>query len=133
MFAAKGLRSSWNRLGDISAAVDSLQNIKKQMKKAFETPHRGVTHTSPDTSSAAWRVANDIKKFAMHKVVPDRADNTSAKLVKDTRSWGEEKLISSSLATFNQKVRSLINGQVVEDEEDELPPVDLNLDTEHSQ
>jgi len=31
LFATKGLYASWDRLGDISAAVDYLQKIKKEV------------------------------------------------------------------------------------------------------
>ena len=58
-FVAKGLRSSWDRLGDISGTVIQLQNVKKQVSNALGAPYEGKTHTTPDTSALVWKVANE--------------------------------------------------------------------------
>jgi hypothetical protein len=40
-------------------------------------------------------------------------------------------LLSSSLATFNKKVRCIMSGEIIEDEdEDELPPSDIIVNAE---
>jgi hypothetical protein len=59
-FVAKGLCSTWDRLGDISGAVVQLQNVKKQVTRALGTAYEGTAHTTPDTSSLVWKIANEV-------------------------------------------------------------------------
>jgi hypothetical protein len=57
----KGLYASWDRLGDILAAVDYLQKIKKEVGTALGG-YKGKTHTTPNTSDLVWKVANDVRE-----------------------------------------------------------------------
>jgi hypothetical protein len=59
-FVAKGLRSTWDRLGDISGAVIQLQNVKKQVTKSLGASYEGKTHTMPDTSTLVQKVADEV-------------------------------------------------------------------------
>lgn len=125
LFAAKGLYASWDRLGDISAAVDYLQKIKKQVGIGLGR-YGGTTHTTPDTSDLVWKVANKVKELELQifKLQRQGHDNDTVKPVVDILAAGEQKLKSASLATFNKKVHTLINGHSVEEEVDEIPGVD---------
>ncbi|KIM76759.1 hypothetical protein PILCRDRAFT_39225, partial [Piloderma croceum F 1598] len=95
LFAVKGLCSSWDGLADISAAVDYLQKIKNQVGVALRC-YGGTKHTTPDTSSLVWKVADK-----------QRHDNDAVKPIVDILAAGEWKIKSASLATFNKKVHTL--------------------------
>ncbi|KAF9224862.1 hypothetical protein BS17DRAFT_751805 [Gyrodon lividus] len=55
-FAAKGVYASWDRLGDISATVDLLQSVRKQVGHALGIAYHGISHTTPDMQqlSTKW-------------------------------------------------------------------------------
>lgn len=127
LFAAKGLYASWDRLGDISAAVDYLQKIKKEVGIALGK-YSGTTHTIPDTSDLVWKVANKVHELELQifKLNRQGNDNEGIKPVINILAAGEQKLKSASLATFNKKVHTLINGHSVEEEVDELPGIDYS-------
>ncbi|KAH9956051.1 hypothetical protein BGW80DRAFT_1187911, partial [Lactifluus volemus] len=105
-FVAKGLRSSWDKLGDISAAVLQLQNVKKQVTKALGASYEGKTHTTPDTSMLVWKVANEVRELALSKYQPGRKGNDKQRLVTNLIDIGERKLLSSSLETFNKSLHA---------------------------
>jgi len=52
----------WDRLGNISAAVDYLKKIKKQVAQAMSASYQSITHTTPDTSHLVWRVADKVRE-----------------------------------------------------------------------
>ena len=131
LFAAKGLYSTWERLGNISAIVEFLQNIKKQVTSALGCPYKGTSHTSPDTSECVWKVGNKVKELGLDKFEADREGNAVAKKTVNILSLGEKRLKSSTLATFNKKVRRLHDGYLDEDAEldvDEMPPEALSFE-----
>ncbi|KAF9226185.1 hypothetical protein BS17DRAFT_776850 [Gyrodon lividus] len=47
-FAAKGAYASWDCLGNISATVDLLQSVRKQVGHALGIAYHGISHTTPD-------------------------------------------------------------------------------------
>ena len=51
-------------------------------------------------------------------------NDTVKPVIVDILAAGEQKLKSASLATFNKKVHTLINGHSVEDEVDEISGMD---------
>ena len=132
-FVAKGLRSSWDRLGDISGAVIQLQNVKKQVSKALGASYEGKTHTTPDTSKLVWKVANEVRELVLSKYQPGRKGNDKQRLVTNLIDIGERKLLSSSLETFNKKLACMkagnLDGLAGMVEEDELPSVQLTIET----
>ncbi|KAF8119144.1 hypothetical protein EV363DRAFT_1593479 [Boletus edulis] len=65
-FAAKGVYASWDHLGDISAAVDLLQSVRKQVGRALGIAYRGITHTTPDVSAAINKAAYKVGELALH-------------------------------------------------------------------
>lgn len=131
-FVAKGLRSSWDRLGDISGAVIQLQNVKKQVSNALGASYQGKTHTTPDTSRLVWRVANEVRELVLGKYLPDRKGNDKQKLVTNLIDIGEKRLISSTLETFNKKLACMKAGNVDElagmIEVDEIPSIQLSVE-----
>lgn len=89
--------------------------------------YQGSTHAPPKTCALAWRIANKARDLRLHENVPNREGKLSAKAVPDLRASGREKFASSSLATFNKKIREMIAGKLTITEEDEVPPVDLDV------
>ena len=131
-FVAKGLRSSWDRLGDISGAVIQLQNVKKQVTKALGASYQGKTHTTPDTSILVRKVANDIAELSLGKYQSGRKGNEKQKLVPNLIDVGEKKLMSSSLEMFNKKLTCMKAGNLDEvagiTEEDEIPGIQMTVE-----
>lgn len=125
LFASKGLYASWDRLADISAAVDYLQKIKKEVGEVLGG-YKGKTHTSPDTSDLVWKVANDVRELELlvFKLDRQRYPNDCASPVTDVLMKGEQKLKLSSLKTFNTKIRVFMSGYCIEDEVDDIPRAD---------
>ncbi|KAK7016069.1 hypothetical protein R3P38DRAFT_3203850 [Favolaschia claudopus] len=131
LLRAKGMDSTWDRLGNISAAIIPLQNIKKKMGALLSTSYQRGGHTTPDTSKLVWRVQEKVASERLQEFESGRANNIRAKLTKDICKVGEQKLKSSTLNTFNKKLRALIDGLTFEEEEDECPamqydPIELD-------
>ncbi|KAG6906553.1 hypothetical protein DXG01_013220 [Tephrocybe rancida] len=110
LFTSKGLYANWDRLGDISAAVNHLQWIKNS----------GSTHTTVNTDELAWRIANKVRDLKLQDVIENCP--VPCKLVHDLRLYGRGKFESSSLSTFNKKIHHLIKGKAIKTESDDIPP-----------
>lgn len=121
LFAAKGIYSNWDRLGDISAAINHLQSVKKQVSRSMRAAYQGATHKVPDTSVLVWRIADKAEELRLQDYVQGREGQSTAKPVPDLRALGREKFASSSLATFNKKMSEFIAGKSVIVEEDDIP------------
>lgn len=130
LLAAKGLDSTWDQLGDISAAIDYLNKIKKKVSSTLHSSYQGSTHTPPDTSDLVWRVADKVRDDELQVFKENRHGNEKTKPVMDILTSREAKLKSSSLATFNKKISAMINGQAYKHEEDTIPQVQLSIGTE---
>jgi hypothetical protein len=101
-----------------------LQNAKKQVTVA-------LGHTTPDASDSLWKVANKVKELGLYKFESGREGNETAKKTVNILSLGEKRLKSSTLVTFNKKVRRLHDGYLDEDAEldvDEMPTAALTLE-----
>lgn len=118
--------ANWDRLGNISAAVNYLQLIKKQVKKSLKTNYQGNTHKDADTRALVWKVADKARELQLQERIPDR--DVAAKPTPDLRALGQQKFESSSLATFNKKLLEIKSGQKPTLEDDELPPARLEID-----
>ena len=127
MLSAKGLESTWDRLGNISAAIDYLNKIKKKVSSALSSSYQRSTHTTPDTSHLVWRVADKIRDEELQAFRQKRFGNSKVKAVVDILATGEAKLKSSSLATFNKKISAMVKGHAYEDEEDGIPQTQLSI------
>jgi hypothetical protein len=119
------LYGSWDRLGDASAAINHVQDVKKRVGTTLSIAYHGSTHTSPDTSSKVWCVADKVKHMELQTFIPGREGNEQVKPCIDILSEGKAKLKSSSLKTFNRKIHRYLAGQSVEAEIDTLPPCGL--------
>lgn len=113
--------STWDRLGNISAAIVHLQRVKKKIGAALNATHTSTTHKTPDTSHLVWRVQRKVSSKGIQQFNLARSNNTRGKLTKDISKVGEAKLKSSTLGTFNKKLCAMIEGHGFEDEEDECP------------
>ncbi|KAJ7933196.1 hypothetical protein B0H13DRAFT_1592591, partial [Mycena leptocephala] len=121
LLQVKGMSSTWDRLGNISAAIIHLQRVKKKVAAALGTRYQNTSHTTPDTSEFVWRVANQVASEGLQQFEDGRANNDKCKLVVNIMMTGEAKLKSSTLATFNKKIAAMIEGHGFEEEEDECP------------
>ncbi|KAI9436005.1 hypothetical protein H4582DRAFT_1817065 [Lactarius indigo] len=117
LLQAKGLNSMWDRLGNISAAIDIIKRLKKRVSVAMKTTYQSTTHTDPKTDHLVWRVANKTD-LGMRKPKP----------VPDILAMGEMKLLSSSLDTFNRKFCAMAEGKGYDEEFDSLPQMALAVD-----
>ncbi|KAJ7210897.1 hypothetical protein GGX14DRAFT_534724 [Mycena pura] len=118
---AKGMTSTWDRLGNVSASIVYLQRVKKKVAAALETAYRSTSHTTPNTSALVWRVANKVTSEGLQQFEDGRVNNASCKLTVDAMLTGEAKLKSSTLATFNKNMLLMIKGHAFEEEDDECP------------
>jgi hypothetical protein len=121
--------ANWDRLGNISAAVNYLQLIKKQVTKSLKTNYQGNTHKNADTRALVWRIADKALELLLQKEIPDR--DVPAKTSVNIRAFGQQKFESSSLATFNKKILEIKSGQKPTPEVDELSPVRLEMDPDN--
>jgi hypothetical protein len=127
------LYGSWDRLGDASAVINHVQDVKKRVGTALGTVYHGSTHSSPDTSHQVWRVAEKVKQVGLQTFHLGREENQHAKPCVDILAEGEAKLQSSSLKTFNKKIHQYLAGQSVETEIDTLPPCALHTNGEEGE
>lgn len=127
LLTAKGLESTWDQLGDISAAIDYLNKIKKKVSSALSSSYQRSTHTAPDTSHLVWRVADKIRDEELQEFRENRVGNSKVKAVVDVLGNGEAKLKSSSLASFNKKISAMVKGHVYDDEQDAIPQTQLSI------
>ncbi|KAJ7259360.1 hypothetical protein C8J57DRAFT_1640075 [Mycena rebaudengoi] len=118
---AKGMTSTWDRLGNISASIVHLQRVKKKVAAALETAYRNTGHTTPNTSALVWRVADKVDSENLQQFEDGRVNNDRCKITVDGTLTGEAKMKSSTLATFNKNILSMIKGHAFEEEEDECP------------
>ncbi|KAJ7788579.1 hypothetical protein B0H14DRAFT_2231253, partial [Mycena olivaceomarginata] len=101
---AKGINSTWDRLGNISAAIVHLQEVKKKISAALKGVHQSTGHTTPNTAHLVWRVEGKVCSEDMQDFQAARSNNPRGKLTVDVLKVGEAKLKSSTLGTFNKKI-----------------------------
>lgn len=95
-----------------------LQSVKKQVTTALGCLYQTSNHTDVDTSEIVWRVANKIREIGLDTFLSGRDNNETAKKAVAILSAGGRLLKSSTIATFNKKVRRLNEGYI--DPPDEL-------------
>jgi hypothetical protein len=126
--------ANWDRLGNISAAINHLQSIKKQVFESMQTSYHGSTHTKADTSNLVWRIANKAQELHLQREIVSRENagsHTLAKVVPDLRALGRQKFRSSSLATFNKKIEEYKKGLPVSHEVDEISMANFDVTSLH--
>ncbi|KAJ7150361.1 hypothetical protein C8R46DRAFT_855134, partial [Mycena filopes] len=125
LFAAKGMYGKWDRLADISAAIDVIESVKRNVAMSLDASYSGTGHKTPDTSNLVWRIAHKARELKLNGVNTARPNNTVVKASIDILTAGEHALKSASLTTFNKNRRDLLKGIQVAEEEDDLPPLGL--------
>ncbi|KAF9525192.1 hypothetical protein CPB83DRAFT_796698 [Crepidotus variabilis] len=127
LLSLKGLESTWDRLGNISAAIDYLNKVKKKVSASLSSSYQSSTHTSADVSELVWKIAEKARSEEMLTFKDRREKNGRVKAVVNILAHGEAKLKSSSLGTFNKKVLAMVEGRLFEEEVDTLPQLGLNI------
>ncbi|KAJ7170439.1 hypothetical protein C8R43DRAFT_1120868 [Mycena crocata] len=130
LLQAKGMESTWDRLGNISAAIIHLQQVKKTVATALYAACRNTGHTTPDTSEMVWRVQQKVVAEGLQCFQTGRANNGHSKLATDILMTREAKLKSSTLRTFNKKLAAMIAGRGSEEEEHECPAIAFGVSEE---
>jgi hypothetical protein len=102
LLQAKGMDSTWDRLGNISAAIVQLQAVKKKFSTALKGSHQSTGHTTPNTALLVWRVQQKVSSEELQDFQAARTNNPRGKLTVDVLKAGEAKLKSSTLKTFNK-------------------------------
>ncbi|KAJ7934352.1 hypothetical protein B0H13DRAFT_1591596, partial [Mycena leptocephala] len=119
LLQAKGMNSTWDRLGNISAAIVHIHDVKKTVAAALNTSYQSTGHTTPDTSHLVRKVQAKVASEGLHQFDAKRTNNSRRKAILKT---GEAKLKSSTLATFKKKTMAMIAGHgFADDEQDECP------------
>ncbi|KAJ7254795.1 hypothetical protein C8J57DRAFT_1076014, partial [Mycena rebaudengoi] len=117
LFCAKGIYGSWERLANISAAIDVLDCIKKNIAISLQASYSGSGHKKFDASDLIWRLQKT-------KITRTGKANT------DILPAGAKMIKSSTMATFNKNRRELLKGNITEEEEDEIPKNGIVIDTD---
>ncbi|KAJ3516127.1 hypothetical protein NMY22_g14280 [Coprinellus aureogranulatus] len=117
IFASKGISGRWEHSANISAAINNIMALKRQVTRTLKLPYQGSTHTPADTRALVLRMASKAKELRLLEVVPGR----TAVLRPDLRALGYQKLESSGLATFNKKLEGGSLSECLEI--DEIEPV----------
>ncbi|KAJ7918088.1 hypothetical protein B0H13DRAFT_1607761, partial [Mycena leptocephala] len=121
LLQAKGMNTTWDRLGNISAAIIHLQLVKNKIAKALGGPVQSTSHTTPKTEVLVWKVQRKVVNEGLQDFQKTRSNNSSGKLVVDILKVGEAKLESSTVTTFNKKLLAMISGMGYKDDEHECP------------
>ncbi|KAN0136527.1 hypothetical protein V8E53_005574 [Lactarius tabidus] len=102
LFAAKGIYSNWDCLGNIAAGINYLQLC----------------------------IANKAKELELQSVVLDCDANSTAHPVVDILTAGNRKFQSSSLATFNKKLADMRQGKSSQPKADKITPCQVIEDAD---
>lgn len=128
LLTAKGLEATWDRLGDISAAIDYLNGVKKKVSLVMKLSHKNKNHSDVDTQHLVRKVAEIAREQGLQTLNPNRVENTRAHPVINIIDVGEAKIKSSTLATFNKRIQEMVAGRMVTDEEEnEMPENEVQL------
>lgn len=92
--------------------------------------YQNKNHSDVDTTHLVWRVANKIRDEDLQSHNKKRHGNSKIKPVIDILATGEAKLKSSTLKTFNRKLVAMVEGRLYEEEDDSLPQLSLNVDSD---
>lgn len=127
LFAAKGIYSSWDRLGNVSAAIVQLQGTKKHFDDILDTSYKNRTQNNADASALVLAVADAVQDMRLQTYIQFREGHQSCKVAPDLVAEGWEKLESYSLSAFNKKMRAIIEGTEFEIEEDSISSADFSF------
>ncbi|KAF9537103.1 hypothetical protein CPC08DRAFT_552875 [Agrocybe pediades] len=124
-YSSKGIYGSWDYLGNISACIDSLQKMKKQVSTSLKAAYQGTRHSDVDVSDLVWRVARNAQDRQLLEQIPVRDGVPRPTTVPDVRLLGRKTFESASLATFNKKLQEFKSGIPMECEPsaDDIDPI----------
>ncbi|KAL0063542.1 hypothetical protein AAF712_009547 [Marasmius tenuissimus] len=128
--ASGGKAGSWDRLGDISASIRTVQGIKEVFRELFETSYQKKNHTEVDTRSLVEKVRADAAKTKVQEFVPNRVVEGTIKATVDTREEGYFKLRRTTIPKFNKNMQAIISKgaeESLEDEPDEILPMNFSF------
>ena len=124
--------TNWDHLGNISAAINHLQSIKKQVFESMQTSYHGSTHTKADTSNLVWRIVNKAQELHLqYEIVAQENAGSHSKVTPDLRAFSCQKFRSSSLATFNKKIEEYKQGLPISYEVDEISMANFDVTSLH--
>ncbi|KAJ7838985.1 hypothetical protein B0H13DRAFT_2677309 [Mycena leptocephala] len=125
LFTSRGVYGSWDRLANISAAIDVLDSVKTSIATSLGASYSGTGHKDVDTTDLVWRVARKARELNLN--LPQL--NREGKATLDLLVVGEAALKSSTMSTFNKKRRELLKGIILttEDDTDEIPAMEIVL------
>ncbi|KAJ7272252.1 hypothetical protein C8J57DRAFT_1064453, partial [Mycena rebaudengoi] len=133
LFTAKGNYGNWGQLADISAAIKVIDSVKSNIAMSLGASYSGKGHTQPDTSKLVWRIACKARELELGEYDSQRQNNTVTKPSIDILPTGEAVYKSSSIATFNKNRCSALNGEQIDEEADDIPPMDLSVGDENEE
>ena len=96
----------------------------------MELPHQNKNYSNVDITHLIWRVVNKVKDEKLQDFQENRPGNFKCGPTVDILTTGAKKLKSSSLSTFNRKVLAMVEGQMFENEVDEIPSVSFSEELE---
>ncbi|KAG9310626.1 hypothetical protein JVU11DRAFT_9194 [Chiua virens] len=102
----------------------NIEHLIKFLKHFFAA--KGI-YASRDHLATINKVAHKVGELELHIPKPDRLGSDLIRPVVDTLEAGGRKLRSSTLATFNRKVRGMMAGEGFEGEDDEIPQASFDL------
>lgn len=118
LLTVKGLETTWDELGDISAAIEYFRRIKKKFASEISTAYQGTLHTTPITQSLSWKVANKARDEGLQLRRLDRPGHAKAKKTTDVIRKGRGLILSSTIPTFRKKINGSRLGIITEEELD---------------
>lgn len=116
---AKGLYSSWDRIGNASACIHLLQHVKRQVVKVMGAAYKGTTHKSADRTPMVLRIVANAQEHKLQAEQNSRPDDGLPKRVVDILRLGSKRF-EASIGTFNKKIELIKNGLSPDLEEDEV-------------
>ncbi|KAJ3512134.1 hypothetical protein NMY22_g15422 [Coprinellus aureogranulatus] len=66
LIVAKGLRHTWDNLGDVSAAINSLEDAKTQVTKVLNLGYQSRKHKKTNVTELVLTVARHIERESLH-------------------------------------------------------------------
>ncbi|KAF8984187.1 hypothetical protein BDQ17DRAFT_1260925, partial [Cyathus striatus] len=116
LIVVKGLQTTWDQVGNVSAVIAYIKEIKQKIANQLNLPHQNKGHSDVDVSH-----------LNMLTFRPNQTGNNCVTPIHDLLEEGSIKLKSASLSTFNTKFKNFVAGMVIEEENDDLPAFRLSV------
>jgi hypothetical protein len=115
-------------LGNVSAAIVDLQNIKKHFGSMMDTSYKNLTHSDADTSKLVFKVADKVRDLGIQHFNSERK-SLQAKLAPNLLYIGWTRLLNTTLKKFNVRIKAYKERySEVEEEVDEIPQMAFELE-----